>query len=183
MIPRWRCGKRLACQCRRRKRHGFDPWVGKIPSRRKRQPAPVFRPGESHGQRSLVVYNPWGHKESNTNEHTLCLSSKLILTIAAVSWFIHISPHNTYALHHNYSCLCLSLPLNCEPTESGMQVLFILVFLSGPTVDFCEYWTNKKCWMSEGANQLPRQTDSNLTYCLCRNCSSCHVYLLSRDQR
>ena len=30
-------------------RHGFDPWVGKIPWRRARQPAPVFLPGESHG--------------------------------------------------------------------------------------------------------------------------------------
>ena len=39
-------------QCRR---PGFDPWVRKIPWRRKWQPTPVFLPGESHGQRSLVV--------------------------------------------------------------------------------------------------------------------------------
>ena len=32
----------------------FDPWIGKIPCRRKWQPTPVFLPGESHGQRSLV---------------------------------------------------------------------------------------------------------------------------------
>ena len=36
----------------------FDPWVGKIPWRRKWQPTPVFLPGESHGQRSLVGYSP-----------------------------------------------------------------------------------------------------------------------------
>ena len=30
-----------------------DPWVGKIPWRRKWQSTPVFLPGESHGQRSL----------------------------------------------------------------------------------------------------------------------------------
>ena len=36
------------------KRHRFDPWVEKIPWRRKRQPTPVFLPKESHGQRSLV---------------------------------------------------------------------------------------------------------------------------------
>ena len=35
-------------------RHGFDPWVGKIPWRRKWQPSPVFLPGESHGHRSLA---------------------------------------------------------------------------------------------------------------------------------
>ena len=32
------------------------------------QPTPVFLPGESHGQRSLVGYSPWGHEESDTNE-------------------------------------------------------------------------------------------------------------------
>ena len=49
-------------------RPGFDPWVGKIPWRRAWQPTPVFLPGESHGQRSLVGYSPWGHKESDTTE-------------------------------------------------------------------------------------------------------------------
>ena len=48
----------------------FNPWVGKIPWRRKWQPTPVFLPGESHGQRSLMGYSPWGHKESDTTEHT-----------------------------------------------------------------------------------------------------------------
>ena len=33
-----------------------NPW------RRKWQPTPVFLPGESHRQRSLAVYSPWGHK-------------------------------------------------------------------------------------------------------------------------
>ena len=46
----------------------FDSWVGKILWRRKWQPTPVFLPGESHGQRSLVGCNPWGHKESDTTE-------------------------------------------------------------------------------------------------------------------
>ena len=40
----------------------FDPWVGKIPWSREWQPTPVFLPGTSHGQRSLVGYSPWGHK-------------------------------------------------------------------------------------------------------------------------
>ena len=35
-------GKEPACQCRRRKRYRFDPWVGKIPRRRAWQPIPVF---------------------------------------------------------------------------------------------------------------------------------------------
>ena len=46
-------------QCRR---HGFNPWVGRIPWRRKLQSTPVFLTGKFHGQRSLVGYSPWGHK-------------------------------------------------------------------------------------------------------------------------
>ena len=61
-------GNEPACQCRRCKRRGFDPWVGKMPWRRAWQPAPVFLPGESHGQKSLVGYSPWGRKESDTTE-------------------------------------------------------------------------------------------------------------------
>ena len=38
-------------------RPGFNPWVGKIPWRRKWQPTPVFLPGESHGRRRLVGYS------------------------------------------------------------------------------------------------------------------------------
>ena len=49
-------------------RPGFDPWVSKMPWRRKWQPTSVFLPGESHGQRSLVGYNPWGHKELDTTD-------------------------------------------------------------------------------------------------------------------
>ena len=40
-----------------------DPWVRTIPWRRKWKPTPVFLPGKSHRQRSLVSYNLWGHKE------------------------------------------------------------------------------------------------------------------------
>ena len=47
-----------AYQCRRRKRHGFDPWVGKIPWRRAWQLTRVSLPGESHGERSPTVYSP-----------------------------------------------------------------------------------------------------------------------------
>ena len=45
--------------------------LGKIRWRREWQPIPVFLPGESHGQRNLAGYSPWGHKELDTSEtHT-----------------------------------------------------------------------------------------------------------------
>ena len=61
-------GKETTCQCRRRKRRGFDSWVGKIPWRRKWQSTPVFLPGEFHGWRTLVGYSPWGCKDPDTTE-------------------------------------------------------------------------------------------------------------------
>ena len=50
------------------KRCGFNPWVGKIPSRRAWKPTLVFMPAESHGQRTLAGCSPWGRKESDTTE-------------------------------------------------------------------------------------------------------------------
>ena len=61
-------GKEPAGQGRRHERHGFDPWVRKIPWRRKWQPTPVFLSGEFHRQRNLAGCSPWGRKESDTTE-------------------------------------------------------------------------------------------------------------------
>ena len=47
---------------------GLDPWVEMIHWRRKWKLTPVFLPGKSHGQRSLGVYSPWGHQESDTTK-------------------------------------------------------------------------------------------------------------------
>ena len=54
-LPKCASGKEPACQCRRHKRHGFEPCVGKIPWKRAQQFSPVFLPGESHG---LVAPGP-----------------------------------------------------------------------------------------------------------------------------
>ena len=58
-LPRRLHGKDSACQCRKGQ---FNPWVERILWRRKWQPAPVFLPGKSHGQRSLAGCSPWGHR-------------------------------------------------------------------------------------------------------------------------
>ena len=55
-LPWWLRRQRTCLQCTR---PGFDPWVGKIPRKRKWLPTPVFLPGELHGQRNLVDYSPW----------------------------------------------------------------------------------------------------------------------------
>ena len=84
-------GKEPAWQCRRHKRCGFSLWVGKMPWRKKWQPAPVFLPRKFHGQRILEGYSPWSlqrvgqdwapvrvRTHTNTHTHTtyvsVCLS-------------------------------------------------------------------------------------------------------------
>ena len=53
---------------RQETRWKFNPWVGKIPWRRKWQPTAGFSPGESHEQRSLAGHSPWGRRESDTTK-------------------------------------------------------------------------------------------------------------------
>ena len=57
--------------------HGFDPWVRKMPWRRKWPHTPVFLPGEFHGQRSLAGYSPWGLKsQTQLSNSTITMKEK-----------------------------------------------------------------------------------------------------------
>ena len=98
-LPRWLSGRRICLQCRR---CGFDPWVRKIPLRRAWQPTPVFLPGESHGERSLVGYTLWGHKVRHNWDNWACTQMQLIsapLTGQAFSPWIwnHLLPASSYS--------------------------------------------------------------------------------------
>ena len=57
---------------------GFDPWVRKIPWRKKWQPTPVLLPGKSHGQRSLVGYTVHGVAKSWTRLSNITFTTKLM---------------------------------------------------------------------------------------------------------
>ena len=110
--------------CRRR-RCLFDPWVGKMPWRRKWQAAPVFLPGESRGQRSLVACSPWGlqrvRHESNTNVAGLqsCLLFLLFVLILA-KWVSYTYPLSFGFPSHSGPCGAL----NRVPTFS-LSIYFI----------------------------------------------------------
>ena len=107
-LPKGHRGKEYSCQRRRHKRYKFNPWVGKIPWKRRWQPTLVFLPGKSHGQRSLAAYSPWGRKESDMTKrqstyaqkggpafgHLNCASLKAIQCRDLSSWV-----YDLYVLH------------------------------------------------------------------------------------
>ena len=119
-------GKKPTCQYRRCRRCRFDPWVRKIPWRRAWQLTPVFLPGESHGQRSLVGYSPWGHRESDTTEVTYRTTQQhmrvpifphppnsyyflfFVLTLIDVKWYLTVLTWvslKMYDVEHLFMCL------------------------------------------------------------------------------
>ena len=102
-LPKWLSGKEPICQCRRQRRCRFDPWAGKIPWRRAWWPTPVFLSGESRGQRSLVDYSPWGHKELDTTER-LSRSER----VRSVMW----SVNHAYAMKSKFMFIESVLPSN-----------------------------------------------------------------------
>ena len=65
VLPWWLRQWRIFLQ---RRKPRFNPWVGKILWRKEWQPTLVFLPGEFRGQRSLVGYSPWGHRESDMTQ-------------------------------------------------------------------------------------------------------------------
>ena len=99
----------------------FNPWVRKIPWRRKWQPTPVFLPGKSHGQRSMVGYSPWSHKRAGHDlvtkhqQQSRPIPVQLFFVAVVVFWFISFQ---------NYL-------RNVRSTEQvqTMSLLFFLSFL------------------------------------------------------
>ena len=83
-LPWWCRQWRTCLQCGRPR---FDPWVGKIPWRRKWQPTPVFLPRESHGQRGAGWVTVHGLcKESDTTKRlTRTHHSLLICSVDGLS--------------------------------------------------------------------------------------------------
>ena len=126
-LPRWFSGKESACQCWRCRRHGFDPWVGKIPCRKKWQPTPVFLPGKSHGYRSLVGYRPWGRKESDTTEqlHFTSEHSQWCNSESLISRDFFIIPCTYIGIHRKIN-LNLSVIRNTEKHFLNCPKTYIL---------------------------------------------------------
>ena len=68
---------KICFRCRRHRKYGFDPWVGKITGEGNSNVLLCFLPEKSHGERSLADYSPKSRKKSEMPEHThTCLFLK-----------------------------------------------------------------------------------------------------------
>ena len=112
-------GKESPCQCRRRKRLGFDPWVGKISWSRKWQPTPVFLSGKSQGQRRLTGYSPQGCRELNMTEG---LSSGIQVLELGDCPLPHLSP---LSASRNDLCWFRSMPGPPFLIDCGVEAAFL----------------------------------------------------------
>ena len=110
------------------KRPGFGLWVGKI-WRRAWQPSPVFFPGESHGQRSLVGYSPWGHKESDMTKGTL--ASVYIHTVICCCWSLNFKCNSHFLL-----CTLLFSQFLVFISYLCVDGFLLLLYVCPPIYDF-----------------------------------------------
>ena len=110
-------------------RPGFEPWVGKMPWRRRQQPTPGFLPGESQGQRSLGGYSQRGHKESDT-------TSDLALVVQAPS------------------CVRLFMTPWIAARQASLSHHFLQFARLGMHNTFCNIDTNEYLMTLEGTDEL-----------------------------
>ena len=123
-LLRWCNGKEPICQRRRCKRHEFDPWVRMIPWSRKWQPTPVFLPGESHGQGSLVGSNPWGGSQKVRHDYT-CMSSFVLKKFTSFwnTLYLEILFQPAYRPWHEVSPNSPSWALGQSGTPTPSEIL------------------------------------------------------------
>ena len=159
-LPRWLSNKGPACPCWRHTRHVYHPWVRKIHCRRKRHPTPVFLPGKSHGQRSMVGYSPWDcrveHDVATEHTHThthWCVYTPLSIPIS--SFFPEIS-----FLHASTLTIISHHPLITIQVSCIARGFFTV----WATVQ-CVY---KKLWLSEHIQKLAARLDEATTNGRCR---------------
>ena len=97
-LPWWLSGKESTCQYARQR---FNPWIRKIPWRREWEPIPIFSPGKSQGQRSLVGYSTWGCKTVRLDLATKAQQQCLFTFICI---YLYFDSSHIYIYVYTYIC-------------------------------------------------------------------------------
>ena len=176
---RWPRGKESTCQCRKHRKHGLDPWVGKIPWRKEGLPTPVFLAGEFHGQRSLAGYSPWGCREPDMTKQDStarpladlpCTPTRVCLaSFGRTTWHVGSSfpgqGLNPRPLHWKHGILTTG------PPGKALQSVFIVdiyLKLLGPTALFKLFLTCLLCQKAESSRLKTVTHKRNNRACILR---------------
>ena len=136
-LPTWLSSKESACQYRGHQRCRFDPWVGKIlgGGNVKKLLAPLFLPGNSHRQRSLVGYSPW------VTEH------KLIYIPWLSNFTLKYIPtsQSTYTESPKHMCrnvhgiLSVFIILKCYSKDPELEAILLFTTVKGVRAYWCAH--------------------------------------------
>ena len=124
-LSRWHSEKDSACQCRRQKRLGFNPWVRKIPWRRKWQPTPVFLPGNNVDSRA---WQATVHGVTKSRIHACMHYMYQILSALPYPWNIGATSSLLRGEHTVFSCPCpllIGYRHICTHCYTGFVPIFI----------------------------------------------------------
>ena len=109
---------------------GVDPWVWKIPWRRKWLPTPVFVPGEFHGQRSLAGHSPWGCKRVGKDWVTEHAAGNLRCILVA-AW-----------ISHSLFLQRCALPFSPVMGLCSPRTKILLDIIAGARIPLTQAWTH-----------------------------------------
>ena len=148
---------------------GFDPWVRKIPWRRKRQPTPVFLPGESHGRRSLVGYSPQVAKSWTRLSRT---------RLSNFNRCIHISPNDpapSLSMAEYYSTVCIFHVFFIHSSVGGHLGWFhVLAIVNSAAV---RIGAPVSVWIMVFSGHMPRCRICVSFYCMYSKVNQLHIYI------
>ena len=129
----------------------LDPWVRKIPWRSECLPTPVFLPGQSHGQKSLVDYSPWSWKESDMTEWLTLWTLQRTSTL--IPFLVDVEPEAQWGVG------CAQPPQwdsvkdrTCVPLDEGLHC-FSRYTSQSMTLSWSEVWRSKNRQIAFGKGQ------------------------------
>ena len=144
-------GRESTYQYRGCKRWRFNPWVGKIPRRRKWQPAPVFLPGKFHRERNLVGYvhgvtKSWSWLRNRTHTHTQAVVKQTKFYRFIPSFFPGFNNQKGTLVYSNLENSVAERKQLFSLTSKSISNYLQIIFPNLPAIFFWSYFRGLRVW-------------------------------------